>query len=449
MANYIEAMAGYAAYFPAIPPGAAELALKPVELNSRDFPAGLCADDFNNFDPTSKLVVYNRALMSAGLALGASSNKIPNAMITDRCNRLDGSTVLWDSGGYQLITDKIIWQGDLTRRLILTALEYYADVAVSLDCPPIGISKKYAAYVVGRKTKSQRFPTYEICRDTTVESLKYFTKHRQYGPKPLFLNVLHGENREECNDWYDHVKHFPMEGWAFGGSFYDSLAEILRRIIILRDEHMLDGRHWMHVLGTNRLALTCALTTIQTILSRTLGRFIQISYDTSSPYTMAYGYGMAYMGYSIDKSGLVMKQRRFPNGDYSTDWSQLDFPSYFPTAISNRLKLSDICLKNRSIFAGTSWDTLSYHLIANHNLEVLLNAIIAAHRIYLMDDRNAHGLIPRWLIRTKIGIEEVLTSQFPMDAIAKYEADFNKVYTGGRSMSADDIADDYEFCNRG
>ena len=164
---------------------------------------------------------------------------------------------------------------------------------------------------------------------------------------------------------------------------------------------------------------------------------------------MAYGYGMAYMGYSIDKSGLVMKQRRFPNGDYSTDWSQLDFPSYFPTAISTRLKLSDICLKNRSIFAGTSWDTLSYHLIANHNLEVLLNAIIAAHRIYLMDDRNAHGLIPRWLIRTKIGIEEVLTSQFPMDAIAKYEADFNKVYTGGRSMSADDIADDYEFCNRG
>ncbi len=150
-------------------------------------------------------------------------------------------------------------------------MEYYSDVAVSLDIPPLGLSK--------------RFPTFDICLATTVENHKYFAKHRKYGPKSLYLNVLHGEDRNHCDIWYDAVKMFEMEGWAFGGTFYDSLTEILRRLIILRDDYMLDGRHWVHVLGTNRLALTCALTTIQTILSRELGRFIQVSYDTSSPFT--------------------------------------------------------------------------------------------------------------------------------------------------------------------
>jgi hypothetical protein len=452
MTDYTQLMAKYATYLPAIPPGPAEYPVCPDD-GKRLPPAGLTKGDLNFLGGESNLFTYGGALMSAGLALGQSSERIPRAMITDCRHRLLGSTVLWDSGGFQLIRDKIRWRGDHTRERILRACEHFADVAVFLDCPPVPLvsgPNKGGVLNLSQPTLSKQFPTYEICRDTTVANNRYYEKHRRYGPRPWFLNVLQGNNFEQCEDWYQHVKVFEMDGWAFGGTFYNNLTEILRRLIILRDDYMLDGRRWVHVLGSNILGLTCALTTIQTILSRELGRLIKFSYDTSSPFTMVYGYGLAHTGFAIDKSGLSMKQRRFPNDDYSTAWDQIDFPTCVQTALSRRLKLSDICLQDKSIFAASSWDTLSYHLLANHNREMLLNAIIGAHRVYLLDDRNASGLCPDWLIRSRIGIEEVLISQNPMDAIAKYSADFDMVFSGGRVMNAAALDDDYyDKANRG
>ena len=448
MTNYTHLTANKAIYLPAIPPGAAEYPVSPDD-GKRQPPAGLTKGDTNFLGGESCLFTHGGALMSAGLALGQSSDRIPQPMITDRRHRLLNTTILWDSGGFQLIRDKIRWRGDHTRERILRACEHFADVAVSLDCPPVPMDRKNKCGLM-QQTLSKQFPTYQICRDTTVENNRYYEKHRRYGPKPWFLNVLQGNNFEQCQDWYQHVNIFEMDGWAFGGTFYNDLKELLRRIIIIRDDLHLDKTKWLHVLGTNRLAMACALTSIQTILSRELGRSIQVSYDSSSPFTMAYGYGLAHTGYVIDKSGMTMKQRRFPNDDYSAAWDQIDFPTCIQTALSRRLKLSDICLPHKSIFAPSSWDILSYHLLANHNLEMLLNAIIGAHRVYLLDDRNASGLCPDWLIRTRIGIEEVLTSERPMDAISKYAHDFDKVYQGGRAMDAATTEGYcYEEANRG
>ena len=451
MTDYTSLMANYATYFPAIPPGAAEYPVSP-EDGKRQPPAGLTKGDHNFLGGESSLFTYGAVLMSAGLALGQSSDRIPLPMITDIRHRLRGSSALWDSGGFQLIRDKIRWRGDHTCERILRACERFADVAVSLDCPPVPmVSGQNNGGVLNlrQRTLSRQFPTYEVCRDTTVANNRYYEKHRRYGPKPIFLNVLQGNNYAQCQNWYEHVNVFEMDGWAFGGIYYDSLTEILRRIVIIRDDHQLDKTKWLHVLGTNRLAMTCALTTIQTILSREFSRKITVSYDTSSPFTIAFRNRLSYIGYAIDKSGMTMRQRRFPNNDYSAPWHQIDYPTYIESAISSRLKLSDICLSDKSIFAASSWDTLSYHLIASHNLELTLKAIIGAHRSYLIDDRNAKGVIPDWLIRSRIGIEEVLTSQFPMDAIAKHKDDFDKVFTGGRAMKVNGSIDDYCDDNRG
>ena len=210
----------------------------------------------------------------------------------------------------------------------------------------------------------------------------------------------------------------------------------------------MDGRSHIHLFGTNRLALTCALTTVQSVLSKQLGRPITITYDTSSPFTNSYRSRLAYLGYAVDKSGLAMRQHRFPNGDSSANWDRLPFPTIFPSAMANKLKLSDVCLSGKSLFAQSTWDNLSYHLIANHNVEVLLNAIIGAHRIYLMDESYAAGLCPDWLIRTRIGIEEVLAGPNPMTALTKYKSDFDMVRSGGRCMGSDDY-EDYADANRG
>lgn len=122
-----------AIYFPAMPPGFAEFWARLVTAKERELPCGLRKSDFNIFDITSTLFVYMRALVSAGLALGKSSTRIPPAMITDRSNRPSNSIIMWDSGGFQLIRDKINWLGDKTRKHILEALEYFADIAICLD----------------------------------------------------------------------------------------------------------------------------------------------------------------------------------------------------------------------------------------------------------------------------------------------------------------------------
>ena len=435
MNNYAELMANLAGYFPSIPPhNFARFPVMPDKIGERELPGGLTKADFNYLSDAGTLFYYDKALVSAGLVLGPMSDRFPREMMVDRKNRLLETTVFWDSAGFQLLRDLVIWQGDITVRSILRACDYFADITPTIDIPPLKLSKQ--------------FDTYEKCRDTSMANNRYYAEHRKGGPKPIILTVLHGTNRRECDDWYKHARVFPFEGWAFGTLYKRSLSELLYRIRVICDEMMMEGRSHLHLFGTNRLALTCALTTIQTVLTRLLGRKITVTYDTSSPFTNSYRSRLAYQGYNIDRTGLAMRQHRFPNGDRSVDWEQLQFPTIFPSAIANRLKLSDICLTTKSIFANSSWDNLSYHMIADHNVEVLLNAIIGVHRIHLMDEVNAAALCPDWLIRTRIGIEEVLTGQNPMTALAKYKSDFDMVRSGGRCMGSDDY-EDYADANRG
>ena len=141
--NYTQLMAGLAAYIPASPPGYAEFPVSPAKEGERPLPAGLVKDDLNFLVEDGALFHYDKALVSAGLVLGKNSTRIPNPMITDIKNRLLSTMVLWDSGGFQLITDKMEWRGDETRRHILQAQEHYATVAASLDIPPFGKSAPF------------------------------------------------------------------------------------------------------------------------------------------------------------------------------------------------------------------------------------------------------------------------------------------------------------------
>ncbi len=445
MIDYATLTANYAAYMPAVTLGYGTFPLTtPATYTGRPLPARLSFSDFNFLRSNGRLFYYDRALMSAGLALGGSSNQFPDPMITDRDQRSAGSIVLWDSGGYQIIRDKIEWRGDKTRSFILRACEHFADVAMTIDIPP------------QRRDERERFTTYEECLETTIENLKYYVKHRRGGLRPLFLNVLQGDSQDETNDWYNKVKNFPFEGWAFGGPLHKHVAELLRRLVIMCDEHMLDDSQWLHILGTNRLPLICAYTTIKKVLSEQFGKPIQVSCDSSSPFTMVYNSHMGYLGHSVDKSAAMMIQHRFPNDDYSTDDNKLPFPTTFDSVISKLVNLSDICLSDKSIFASSSWDALSYHMIANHNLEALLNAIVKCHDLYLSDSEEAIRQCPDWLrasrtgieetlrlVRCREGIEAVLTSLTPMDTIAKYASDFEYLHKSNRRIKGEIEENDY------
>ena len=64
-------------------------------------------------------------------------------------------------------------------------------------------------------------------------------------------------------DWYDAVKDFEFEGWAMGGINMCDMEVMLKRLIIMRDEKKLDGKDWMHVLGTSQMDWGCYLTGVQ------------------------------------------------------------------------------------------------------------------------------------------------------------------------------------------
>ena len=50
----------------------------------------------------------------------------------------------------------------------------------------------------------------------------------------MFLNVLQGFDIPTGDVWYDAVKHFPFEGWAFGGNNMCDMTMAPRLISIAR-----------------------------------------------------------------------------------------------------------------------------------------------------------------------------------------------------------------------
>ena len=100
--------------------------------------------------------------------------------------------------------------------------------------------------------------TFQECLDATLFNLDYFVEHREN--KTKFLNVLQGTTWDDANTWYDAVKDYPFEGWAMGGNNMRDIEIALRRLIIMRDEGYLEGKDWIHFLGTSKLEWAVMLT---------------------------------------------------------------------------------------------------------------------------------------------------------------------------------------------
>ena len=153
------------------------------------------------------------------------------------------SFILGDSGGYQIATGVIQcdWKNfksnDDLRKMMLTWLEHTCDYSMILDVPTLA-----AAPPLNAKTGLRDWVD---CLDYTIHNNDYFVKHRTGNTK--FLNVLQGNNEQQANDWYGAVKNYPFEGWAMAGYNMKQLHLALRRLIVLRDEKMLEpGRDLVH-----------------------------------------------------------------------------------------------------------------------------------------------------------------------------------------------------------
>lgn len=383
-----------ATYTPALQPDyAATVSRNPAEIRDGNVPAELSLQDFNFLRSDSKLLFYPTVLYSAGHNPEAE----PPAMVSGRDR--DTTTLIGDSGGYQIKMGTLNWREDRTRRAILNFLETYADYSMTLDYP-----------VNDTKASVPDQGHFNDCLSKTVTNLEFFGKHRKDQTK--WINVIQGRNNKEIKTWIKRVEWFPSQGWAVGGRWTLDPANLLELLITLRDTKLLEQREVFHQFGKGRIALACFYTDVQQAMRET-GIDIAITYDTSSPFRMTGEFKTQFTapifttkrcelqaGRVFDRRDYVGNSRRFP----------------FDSAIGQRIALGDICVRD-DVHQDTTWDELSHVMVKHHNLDAYRRALDAAHLISDLADLDAQNHLPVWLMMARQTAREVFKVESPMTKI--------------------------------
>lgn len=460
-----------------------------------DFENGV--EGLNYLNADQGYFTYKWSLYSAGHAnLDLTKDDPKENMIRKRDRK--NTLIVGDSGGFQIA--KGVWEGNWAdpkdpksekrRSEVLKWLDGISDYAMTLDIPTWVTHDKEVGKKVGIKT-------YADCINTTLYNNEYFVRNRNGGAK--FLNVLQGSNFREADDWYSHVKKFcdpkqyPGEhfnGWAMGGNNMSEIHLILRRLVELRYDGLLEkGVHdWMHFLGVAKLEWGCMLTDIQTAIRKYHNPNWTASMDAASAF-LATANGMVYHENSYPDRGN-WTYRMSPGADdkkYANDqrrWGSAMvqdgiFKSFIESPVSQRLKMSDICVyghgvpnwtevnadnidhvklfkdpalmnnpkywitlgdKNKIDKVGaTSWDSFSYALQMGHNVWTHIEAVQEANRKY-----QAETSIPKMLVKEdfhrimfKDIVERVFSTsskQQALDAIDEYDK-FYMGIVGTRGLS--------------
>ena len=359
---------------------------------------------------------YKWSLYSAGHAdLDVSKPPGRDDMVR---NRDSNTFLLGDSGGFQI--GKGVWEGDWKdpncsraqkkRKQVLEWMDAYMNRGMILDVPAW----------VARSPAGQRatgVTCYQEAVNATMVNNDYFMRNRNGNCK--FLNVLQGENHSEAEDWYQQMKKFcdpkqysqPFEGWAMGGQNMCDVHLLLKRIVALRFDGLLEpGQHdWMHFLGTSKLEWALLLTDVQRAVRKYHNENFTISFDCASPF-LATANGQIYYDVATPdrKKWSYFMQPSVDNKKYATDTRTLRdtilqdqlMDKFLESPISERLLIKDVCyykpgdLNKLGKEGRTSWDSFSYTLQMAHNVWTHIHAVQEANRQY------DAGLCPEMLVST-------------------------------------------------
>lgn len=366
-------------------------------------------EQFNWLNSQKALFPYRWSLYSGGHAnLDLNKTDASEDMVRAR---EPGTVLLGDSGGFQIA--KGVWDGDWRagsgcpraqkkREQALAWLDGIADYAMVLDIPSFVINEKN-----GWKSGIR---TLEEAADATKYNNEYFIKHRKGiangGTK--FLNVLQGGNHTHADEWYDMMKgycdpaQYPdrhFNGWAMGGQNMCDVHLVLRRLVALRHDNLLqEGVHdWMHFLGTSKLEWALLLTDIQRAVRKYINPAFTISFDCASPF-LATANGQVYHHIDLPHDGKWC-YRMSPIVDdkkYSTDTRPFGqavladglIEVFDESPISRNMTMKDVCvykpgdLNKNGKEGRTSWDSFSYMLLMGHNVWTHIEAVQRANREY-------------------------------------------------------------------
>jgi len=405
------------------------------------FPQGLTdMEQLNWLNDQKALFPYKWSLYSGGHAnLDLTKQDWSEDMVR---NRDPNTLVLGDSGGFQIA--KGLWEGDWKahsgcpkaqkkREQVLAWLDGIADYGMILDIPTWVVHDPHAS------AKCQ-ITTHQEAVDATRFNNNYFMQHRK-GVKnggARFLNVLQGANHKEADDWYELMKDYcdpavypdtHFNGWAMGGQNMCDVHLILRRLVALRYDNLLqEGVHdWMHFLGTSKLEWAVLLTVIQRAVRRHINPAFTISFDCASPF-LATANGQVYHHIDLPHEGK-WSYRMSPIVDdkkYAADTRPFRdailqdklIHHFDESPISALCQMKDICIyKPGVVKAGvtlteenfrdpelydvlpdvnkngkwgkTSWDSFSYALLMGHNVWMHIESVQRANRQFDLGEHPA------------------------------------------------------------
>ena len=340
------------------------------------------------------------------------------------------------------------------REQVLKWMDALMDYGMVLDIP---------AWVerspVGRKATG--IESYDQAVEATKYNNEYWIKHRTGAFK--FLNVLQGETHAQAEDWYQKMKDFcdptkydkPFNGWAMGGQNMCDIHLVLKRLVALKFDGLLEKGHqdWMHFLGTSKLEWATLLTDIQRAVRKYHNENFTISFDCASPF-LATANGQIYIQTETeDRTKWVY--RMVPSVDdkkYATDTRLFKdvvindkiFENFESSPIIDTCEIKDVCIYkpgdlNKIGKEGkTSWDSFSYAIQMGHNVWMHLNAVQEANRKY------DTGSVPAMLVQEKFNrvyFRDVVDAIFAADkredaeAIIEYYDKFWQAIIGTRGAT--------------
>ncbi len=376
----------------------------PKERIPQGFDRGI--EGMNFLNPEQGYFYYKYGLYSAGHAqLDITKSLEQELMIQDRDR--SKTMILGDSGGYQIGKGviKFDWQNfegaeaNKVREKILTWLDVTADWSMMLDVPTWA-----ADHIHSPKTGLK---TFNDCLEKTRFNNDYFIKNR-VGAKDggtKFLNVLQGSDWATAEAWYEGVKEYSdvskygdraAEGWAMGGANMCKMPITLRRLITMKFDGMLEGKDWMHFLGTAQLDWACYLTLIQRQIRKHINENFTVSFDCASPF-IATAHGLVYTNAQHTNKRFSVIMDKAPDNKTLAKRHEIPFP--FESEIGRRLDIADIChyapgMLNKIGKEGkTSWDSFAYALMMGHNVYC---HIVAVQRANNLMDIELAKVQPNW-----------------------------------------------------
>ena len=376
-------------------------------------------ESLNYLDPDKGAFYFDHCLYSAGHA-NLDLNKQDDSEDMFRNRNRNTSWVLGDSGGFQIGKGKwpANWKdincplAQKKRSQVLTWMDTLMDYGMCLDIPAWVARSPEGAAASGISTYGEAVAATEINND-------YFINNRNGNCK--FLNVLQGETHRDADKWYQQMKKYcdpkqygdrAFNGWSMGGQNMCDVDLVLRRLVELRHDGLLEKGHqdWMHFLGTSKLEWALLLTDIQRSVRKHHNENFTASFDCASPF-LATANGQIYVQTEIEDRQKWL-YRMLPSIDdkkYSSDTrlfhdavvQDKHFTSFTTSPVMEGVQIKDICIYapgdlNKIGKEGrTSWDSFTYAIMMGHNVWQHINSVQEANRQY------DAGLCPAMLVQEK------------------------------------------------